>query len=135
MMTFGAMLLAACENAKNDTIDNLIYINEASSAKTKEVTMQDGTTRTSVTIRLAKAAEQDVTAELAMDASVLESYNKKNETNYKMPSEENISFPKTVTIKAGSVSAEPIDIDIQSFETEGATYALSLIHISEPTRP
>lgn len=126
MMTFGAMLLAACENAKNDTIDNLIYINEASSAKTKEVTMQDGTTRTSVTIRLAKAAEQDVTAELAMDASVLESYNKKNETNYKMPSEENISFPKTVTIKAGSVSAEPIDIDIQSFETEGATYAIPL---------
>jgi len=39
LMTFGAMLLAACENAKNDTIDNLIYINEASSAKTKEVTM------------------------------------------------------------------------------------------------
>lgn len=96
MMTFGAMLLAACENAKNDTIDNLIYINEASSAKTKEVTMQDGTTRTSVTIRLAKAAEQDVTAELAMDASVLESYNKKRNRIIK-PSEENTASMKTVT--------------------------------------
>ena len=35
LMKFGAMLLAACDNEMNDTIENLIYINEATSAKTK----------------------------------------------------------------------------------------------------
>ena len=38
----------ACENAQNAAIENLVYINEAASAKTKEVTMQDEMTRTSI---------------------------------------------------------------------------------------
>ena len=40
--------------------------------------MQDEMTRTSVTIRLARAMDQDVTAELFLDKDALESYNRKN---------------------------------------------------------
>ncbi|WP_294554951.1 DUF1735 and LamG domain-containing protein [uncultured Bacteroides sp.] len=116
----------ACENAENAAIGNLIYINEASIAKTKEVTMQDEITRTSVTVRLAKAMGQDVTAELFLDEAALDAYNKKNETSYKLPEAKYVSFPEKITIAAGSVSADPVNIDIKSFETEGAQYAVPI---------
>lgn len=129
---FGLGLLAlsqsACEDAEYKSVDNLIYINEASSAKAEEVTLQDeGTTRTSVTVRLAKALDHDVTAELYLDEEALAVYNKKNETTYKIPAAENITFAKTVKIEAGSVSASPVNIDIASFEGEGGVqYALPI---------
>lgn len=129
---FGLGLLAlsqsACENAEYESVDNLIYINEASSAKAEEVTLQEeGSTRTSVTVRLAKALDHDVTAELFLDERVLAAYNRKNETAYKLPSAEHITFPKEVKIEAGAVSASPVNIDIASFESEGgAQYALPI---------
>jgi len=129
---FGLGLLAlsqsACENAEYESVDNLIYINEASSAKAEEVTLQDeGSTRTSVTVRLAKALDHDVTAELFLDEEALAAYNKKNETVYKAIAAEHVTFPKEVKIAAGSVSANPINIDIASFEAEGgAQYALPI---------
>lgn len=129
IMALGVLALAqtACENANNDVIDNLVYINEASTAKTKELTLLDGTTRTSLTVRLANVANQTIKATLFIDESLLEAYNKKNETNYKMPSKENILFPESVTIEAGSVSADPINVDIESFEAEGgAQYAVPI---------
>lgn len=121
-----SFIQTACENAENDVIGNLVYINEASTAKTKELTIQEDVTRTSVTIRLAKAAKQDIKAELFMDEGLLENYNKKNETNYKMPKAEYVTFLKTVTIKAGEVSAEPVNIDIEEFETGGSQYAVPI---------
>ena len=33
-----------------------------------------------------------------------------------MPPKEYISFPESVTIEAGSVSADPVNVDIKSFE-------------------
>lgn len=128
LMVLGLLpiIQTACENAQNAAIDNLVYINEAASAKTKEVTMQDGTTRTSVTIRLAKVMDQNVTAELFLDETALDAYNKKNETSYKLPKAEYVSFPEKVTIAAGSVSADPVNIDVKSFETEGAQYAIPI---------
>ena len=41
IMAFGVLALVhtACENAKYDVIDNLVYINEASTSKTKELTL------------------------------------------------------------------------------------------------
>ncbi|MCS3325846.1 hypothetical protein NXV53_14940 [Bacteroides faecis] len=42
-MAFGVLALVhtACENAKYDVIDNLVYINEASTSKTKELTLTE----------------------------------------------------------------------------------------------
>lgn len=70
---------------------------------------------------------QTIKANLFIDESVLDAYNKKNETNYKMPPKEYISFPESVTIEAGSVSADPVNVDIKSFEAEGgAQYAIPI---------
>ena len=130
LFTLGLLALSqsACENAEYESVDNLIYINEASSAKAEEVTLQDeGSTRTSVTVRLAKALDHDVTAELFLDEEALAAYNRKNETVYKAIAAEHVTFPKEVKIAAGSVSANPINIDIASFEAEGgAQYALPI---------
>ena len=50
-----ALTQTACEDAANDAIDNLLYINEASTSKMEEISLQKGTdTRTSVTVRLAQ---------------------------------------------------------------------------------
>ena len=121
IMAFGVLALVhtACENAKYDVIDNLVYINEASTSKTKELTLTEGTTRTSLTVRLVNIINQTIKANLFIDESVLDAYNNKNETNYKMPPKEYISFPESVTIEAGSVSADPVNVDIKSFEAEG----------------
>ena len=60
IMAFGVLALVhtACENAKYDVIDNLVYINEASTSKTKELTLTEGTTRTSLTVRLVNIINQ-----------------------------------------------------------------------------
>lgn len=123
---FGLLVFTqyACEDAKNNAINNMVYINEAASAKTKELTMQDGMTRTSLTIRLGQVTGQDIKANLYLNEAWLNEYNKKNETNYKLPLKENISFPESVIIKAGSVSADPINVDIKEFDTEGAQFAV-----------
>ena len=120
-MAFGVLALVhtACENAKYDVIDNLVYINEASTSKTKELTLTE--------VRLVNIINQTIKANLFIDESVLDAYNKKNETNYKMPPKEYISFPESVTIEAGSVSADPVNVDIKSFEAEGgAQYAIPI---------
>ena len=108
LFTLGLLALSqsACENAEYESVDNLIYINEASSAKAEEVTLQDeGSTRTSVTVRLAKALDHDVTAELFLDEEALAAYNRKNETVYKAIAAEHVTFPKEVKIAAKVIGA------------------------------
>ena len=72
IMAFGVLALVhtACENAKYDVIDNLVYINEASTSKTKELTLTEGTTRTSLTVRLVNIINQTIKANLFIDESV-----------------------------------------------------------------
>ena len=79
IMAFGVLALVhtACENAKYDVIDNLVYINEASTSKTKELTLTEGTTRTSLTVRLVNIINQTIKANLFIDESVLDAYNMK----------------------------------------------------------
>lgn len=116
----------ACEDAENEPIDNLVYFSEAATDKTKSLTLTDASTTTTLTVRMARAAAQDVQVSLAIDAAKLEAYNKKNETAYKCIESQYVTFDKVVTIKAGSVISDPIMVTVQSFETAGAEYAVPL---------
>lgn len=118
--------LTGCEDAENDTIDNLVYFTEASTDKTKEITLQEGTSTTTLTVRLAQAATQDVQVTLALDAAKLEAYNTKNETAYQCIDARYVSFPTQVTIAAGSVVSDPVELEIQNFDTQGVQYAVPL---------
>ncbi len=119
------LLTAGCEDAKYEVKDNLVYISDAYSAKTKDVTMQQGTTKTSIVIRLAQVSDQDVTVRLKTDENYLSQYNELNQTDFLAVPE--ATFEKNVKIPAGSISSEPLVVDIPYFETMGASYALPIV--------
>ena len=96
IMAFGVLALVhtACENAKYDVIDNLVYINEASTSKTKELTLTEGTTRTSLTVRLVNIINQTIKANLFIDESVLDACFKGfTRTNKKLEEDSDFSIP------------------------------------------
>lgn len=120
-------IMAGCDNAKDGIVENLIYINEASSAKSKDITLQpSGNTRTTITVRIARALDHHIQAELFIDKTLLAEYNRKHETNYKAINPQHITFPEKITIKAGSISADPINIDIAEFDDPGVQYAIPI---------
>lgn len=120
------LLFSSCEDAKAPAIDNLVFLNEASAEKSLDVTMQEGVTIASVTVRLARAASEDVTVHLGTDSDYLKAYNERNESSIKEVEAGNVKFPEKVVIPAGAVSAEPVRIEISSFETAGAQYAIPM---------
>lgn len=121
-----AMPFTACEDAENDTIDNLVYFTDAATDKSKSLTLIDEVTSTTLTVRMARVAQQDVKVTLSLDASKLDAYNKRNETNYKCVDAQYVTFDKEATIKAGQVLSDPITVTVQSFETNGAEFAVPL---------
>lgn len=118
--------LVSCEDAEKGKIDNLLYFSEASSAKTKTVSLAEGNTSTTVTVRLAKALDADLNATVSIDNEYLEAYNKTNETDYQVLGTELFTFNSSVSVKAGNVSSEPVEIEILEFNPLGVKYAIPL---------
>lgn len=121
-----AWVNTSCEDAKNGEVDNLVYFSEAASAKTKTLSLDQSGTTTSLTVRLARATETDVNVTIALDEALLNDFNKQNESDYKILGADKFTLPQTASIKAGSISSDPISINIESFETFGVQYAIPL---------
>lgn len=128
-----ASTFTACDDAKYDVIDNMIYISEATGTDpSSEITVgQAGTeSSTKITIRMAQKATKDIKVQLALDEATLTSYNKRNETEYVIIPAEYVSFDTIVTIPAGSTTAE-VGVTITSFDGEaGVDYAAPIKIIS-----
>ncbi len=123
-----AAAFTSCDDAKNDVIENRVYIAEATATPIKDLVMGDeGTTMLApVTVRLAKAMPTDVTVKLECSQSNLDAYNKRNQTAYEMVPTEYVSFPNEITINAGEISSV-VPVQITAFKGEGGVdYALSL---------
>ncbi|MGG6498503.1 UNVERIFIED_CONTAM: DUF1735 domain-containing protein, partial [Bacteroidetes bacterium 56_B9] len=77
---------------------------------------------------LSKAAEQDVTVTFKVDEDVLEAYNKKNGTSYKMYPADKLSLANggTATIKAGEQKSASVELNINAGGTIGQTYAVAV---------
>lgn len=121
-----AAAFTSCDDAKNDVIENRVYIAEAASTPLSDILMGDeGTVVTApVTIRLAKPAATDVAVKLAMRQSDLDEYNKRNQTTYEIVPSEYVSMPEDVVIKAGELSAS-VPVQVTAFKGEGGiNYAL-----------
>ncbi|CDN32386.1 Laminin_G_3 domain containing protein [Mucinivorans hirudinis] len=120
--------LASCQDAQRKTIDNLVYFNEASRAKSVDVALQSGgATHSSLIVRMAKSIGEDIVVDIVVDEEVLEAYNKKNESKFKLPKKEDFTFTAQATIKAGEVAALPIAVEIKKFKPEpGVQYAIPL---------
>lgn len=114
----------ACNDAKDGIIDNRVYIGEASTGKTKTIYITNSTMTTSMTVRLVQAIDHDVTVKIALDPTLIDEYNAMNETEFQMINPSLVSFTEEVVIPAGAVSAPPTEIIIQSFDPNGASYAI-----------
>lgn len=130
ILSLGVLVAAftSCDDAKNDVIENRVYIAEAAANPLSDIVMGDEGTQMSapLTIRLAKAHTNDVTVKLEMSQAALDEYNKRNQTTYEMVPAEYVSVPETAVIKAGEVSAS-VPVQITAFKGEGGVdYALPI---------
>lgn len=122
----------ACDDAKNDAIDNMVYISEAGAASGTEIVL--GTTgeesTMGLTVRMAQVAEKDTKVTLTMSQEALDAYNKRNDTELAMIPAEYIDFPSEVVIPAGS-SAATVNVKVTSFNGEsGVDYAAPITIVS-----
>ena len=97
-----AASFTACEDAKNDVIDNMIYISEAASASAGEIILgKTGEVSTAViTVRTGHVAIDDINVKIGLDKSTLASYNSRNDVEFAVIPEEYISLPSEVDILA-----------------------------------
>lgn len=128
-VTLGAMAFVACDDAKNDVIDNMVYISEgATESPVKEIILAETGTvsESNFTVSLGSPAAVDTKVSLGLDAAALEQYNRRNETEFAMIPEEYISFAPEVVIPAGA-SSVVVPVEITSFDGEkGVDYAAPL---------
>lgn len=135
ILSLGVLVAAfsSCEDAKNDVIENRVYIAEAASAPLSDIIMGDeGTVMTApVTVRLAQATDHAVTVKLGLSQTNLDAYNKRNQTTYEMVSEQYLVIPSEAVIEAGQLSVS-VPVQITGFKGEGGVdYAVS-VAISDP---
>lgn len=121
-----------CDDAEMKTIDNGLYIQEAAPSNKfdQQIITQlvdDEEVVKTLTVRLVRVMDHDVTVTLDIDPQLLEDYNNKNEANYLVLPEEYRNFEKTVTISAGNVSAPVIDLTIKPYSSSnGEAYAIPI---------
>lgn len=141
-VALGAVLVAVagCDDAKLSAIENGLYIAEAAPYNTfgQQIEAQlvdEGDVAKTLTIRLVRAINQDVTVTLDVDQQLIDDYNKQYEAAYVLLPEEFRSFEREVTIPAGEVSASVVNLMIKPFTTpNGEAYAIP-IRITSVTGP
>lgn len=114
------VVVFGCDDAKFPAIDNGLYIEEAAPSNTfgQQIEAQlvdEGDVTKTLTVRLVRAINQDVTVTLDIDSQLIEDYNQKNSASYELLPEEFRSFERTVTIPAGKASAPAIKLVIKPF--------------------
>ncbi|MBR4299153.1 MAG: DUF1735 and LamG domain-containing protein [Bacteroidales bacterium] len=129
--------LFSCQDAALPTIDNLVYISDAANGRLGVVNMADAgeDTKVSFTVRLAQKAEEDIKVAITIDESILKNYNESYQASFNHVAAENIEAPALAVIPAGSISSDPVTINVKSFETMGAQYALSFKITSKGSIP
>ena len=120
-----ATSFTSLEDAKNDVIDNMIYISEAASASAGEIILgKTGEVSTGVvTVRSGRVAENSIKVQIALDNATLANYNSRNDVEFAMIPAEHITLPSEVEIPAGSSQVE-VPFTVTSFDGDkGVEYA------------
>ena len=134
------MLMAsftACEDAPNDVIDNMVYISEAAASSAGEIILgKTGEVSTgAITVRAGQVAMKDINVQIALDNTVLNNYNSRNDVEFAMIPSEYISLPSQVVIPAGSSQVE-VPFSVTSFDGEkGIEYAAPIKVVSATNIP
>lgn len=121
-----------CDDAKLSEIDNGLYIEEAAPSNkfTQQIEAQlvNVTDITkSLTARLARPINKDITVTFGLDAEIIKEYNEENGSNYELLPDSYLSFEKSVVIPAGKLSAPSVFLTIKPFNTpNGEAYAIPI---------
>lgn len=131
LIPFAVLVLCACavscNDAKYDTIDNAIYIQEASHTASNygKVTVEGETTQTDLTVRLGQPLSEDVSGTIELDASLLKTYNETFSTSYEVLPEQYLTYDKNFQIKKGETLAQKINFVIKTYTNDnGELYAI-----------
>ena len=132
-----AVSFTACEDAKYDVIDNMVYISEAASESSGEIILgKTGEVSTGViTVKVGRIVTDDIEVKIELDKSTLESYNSRNDAEFAVIPDEYISLPDKVVISAGASQVE-VPFTVTSFDGEkGVEYAAPIKVVSAAGMP
>ncbi|MDR1882570.1 MAG: DUF1735 and LamG domain-containing protein [Prevotella sp.] len=119
------MAFTGCNNAEYEVIDNSVYLSDAAGAtKSATLTMDNGVD-INVNVRLAKKVDEDVEVEIKLNPSLLDPYNKANNSEYYSVPNFQLPDGAKVNIPAGEAGAV-YTIRVEDFETGGKQYALGV---------
>ena len=123
-----AASFTSCDDAKNDVIENRVYIQESVASPLTDVILGDEGTVSNlpITVRVAQAISHDLKVTIGLDEAAITTYNKANQTVYEMVPSEYVDFPSEVIIPAGETSVI-VPCKLTAFKGEaGVDYAMAV---------
>lgn len=104
------------------TFDNSVYLNVSATEQVQLTTFSNNVPSLTkeVVVTLAYPAEEEVSATVSVDESLVATYNEKHGTSYTLVPKQFIDFSgKSVSIPAGKTSSETISINLKGLMGEG----------------
>lgn len=138
-----AATLLGCNDEIYPAYENGLYFSEAApgnqfNQQVETFTVDDEGTVKTLTARLMKAADEDVTVSFTVDESLLQAYNEATGKNFILLPEKYRELDESeVVIPKGSPSAAPVELKVKFFETSnGEEYAIPIRmnYISGPVK-
>lgn len=102
--------------------ENSLYLDVSEFSPTQSATFNNRveTATKSVSAKLAYPAGRDITATISIDPSLISDYNYRNSSSYEMLPDKFFDFePQTVTIHAGRISSDKVNIDFKGLKGSG----------------
>lgn len=128
---FLTVVVSGCNDELYPALDNGLFFSEAApgnqfNQQIETFSVDDNGTVKTLTARLVKAVDEDVTVSFTIDESILDEYNRSNGKNYLLLPEEYFELDgDKVVISAGSPAAAPANLKVNPFVTaNGEEYAI-----------
>ena len=128
-----AMLLASCNDAEYDVLENQAYIAQTNTNgnTAKKITIGNDEVSTEMSVRVSSPVKKACSFQISTDQAALDSYNKLNSTSYEMlPAEQYTMSANKVTVEEGNSASTPVSINVQPFtddlKASGKKYAIAL---------
>lgn len=128
-----AMMLASCNDAKYDVLENQAYIAQTNTNgnTAQKITVGQSEVQADLSVRVSSPVKADSKFSISVDEAALNAYNQLNSTTYEVLPADQYSLSSTdVTVEAGNASSNPVNITVKPFSDElkasGKKYAIPL---------
>lgn len=116
--------LSSCDrfDPVDRVFDNCVYLDVSATSQTQAATFGNrlGSLEKQLSVTLAYPADRDVKATVSVDASLVDTYNHRNGTDYQLLPDNFLDFTgATVTIEAGKVASEKVTIGLKNLMGQG----------------